>query len=111
MASNGRSVVRPASKKCVDINLIGACQTAGARAEYHDPFITAIPVTRAYPELAGRTSQPLDAATVADFDAVLIATDHDDMDWAGLVGNAKLVVDTRNVCQRNGLSAPHVVKA
>ncbi len=49
--------------------------------------------------------------SVATYDAVLIATDHDDVDYNGLVRGARLIVDTRNVCERNGLRADHVVKA
>jgi UDP-N-acetyl-D-glucosamine dehydrogenase len=32
----------------------------------------------------------------ADFDCVVIATDHSDVDYRSLVESAKLVVDTRN---------------
>jgi UDP-N-acetyl-D-glucosamine dehydrogenase len=42
---------------------------------------------------------------------VLVATDHDRVDYADLLRNAALIVDTRNVFGRLGLSAPHVVKA
>ena len=93
------------------LKLIELIERRGGRADYHDPFIRAIPTMRAHPQLAGRTSQPLDADTVATYDAVLIATDHDDIDWRSLVANARLVVDTRNVCERNGIRALHVVKA
>jgi UDP-N-acetyl-D-glucosamine dehydrogenase len=42
---------------------------------------------------------------------VLIATDHDGIDYPVLVANAKLVIDTRNVCERAGIRAVNVVKA
>lgn len=93
------------------LKLMELIERRGAHVDYHDPFVAAIPVTRAHPDLAGRRSQPLDPETVGGYDAILIATDHDGIDWASLVANARLVVDTRNVCQRNGLSAAHVVKA
>lgn len=93
------------------LKLMELIERRGARVDYHDPFIAAIPNTRAYPHFAGRPSQPLTPETIAEYDAVLIATDHDDIDWSGLVANARLVIDTRNVCQRNGLKAEHVVKA
>jgi UDP-N-acetyl-D-glucosamine dehydrogenase len=54
---------------------------------------------------------PLDAATVASYDAALIATDHDVIAYMALVGAAKLVVDTRRACARAGAVGANVVKA
>jgi UDP-N-acetyl-D-glucosamine dehydrogenase len=70
-----------------------------------------VPVTREHAWLAGRRSVPLDAAVVASYDAVLIATDHDGVDYAGVVENAKLVIDTRNACKKAGITNHKVVKA
>jgi len=67
----------------------------GARVDYHDPYVPVIKPTRHYPELAGRPSVGLDRA--ADYDAVLVATDHDSIDYAALLEAAKLIVDTRGV--------------
>ena len=50
------------------------------------------------PEFAGRRSVDLSAENLAGYDAVLIATDHSDVDWAHVVAHTRLVVDTRNVC-------------
>ena len=44
-------------------------------------------------------------------DAVLIATDHDAVDYDLIAGAAPLVVDTRNAMARHGHSAAHIVKA
>ena len=49
--------------------------------------------------------------TIAEFDCVLIATDHDAVDYGLLVRNARLVVDTRNVCRRAGVMADNVASA
>jgi UDP-N-acetyl-D-glucosamine dehydrogenase len=53
----------------------------------------------------------LSAEALRGFDAALIAADHDGVDYAALVSGAPLVVDTRNVCARLGLSGPNVVTA
>jgi UDP-N-acetyl-D-glucosamine dehydrogenase len=53
----------------------------------------------------------LSAATLATYDAVLIATDHDAVDYATIADSAPLVVDTRNAMARCGLSSVHIVKA
>ncbi|MCU0839446.1 MAG: nucleotide sugar dehydrogenase [Rhodospirillales bacterium] len=67
----------------------------GARVSYHDPLVPEILPTRQHGGLAGRRSVPLDAASLGGFDAVVIVTDHDDIDWAALRSAARLIVDTR----------------
>ena len=111
-------IIGVAYKKNVDdmrespsLRLIELIEERGARVDYHDPFVPVIPTTREHAELAGRRSEPLEAKLIAGYDAVLIATDHDAVDYALLVANAKLVIDTRNACARAGLSATNVVKA
>jgi UDP-N-acetyl-D-glucosamine dehydrogenase len=41
-------------------------------------------------------SVSIDPESVAGYDAVLIVTNHSEIDWQALVGAAQLVVDTRN---------------
>jgi UDP-N-acetyl-D-glucosamine dehydrogenase len=91
--------------------LIELLEARGASVDYHDPYIARIPVTREHGNLSGRQSVALNAGAVAGYDAVLIATDHDDVDYGLVVKNAALVVDTRNVCARVGLAGPNIVKA
>ena len=86
-------------------------RTARSRVDYHDAFIAEIPLTREYPALAGRQSVNLEAALLASYDAVLIATDHDQIDYRLVVDRARLVVDTRNACGRAGSALTRVVKA
>lgn len=93
------------------LRLIEIIEERGGRAEYHDPFVTEIPPTREHQALKGRTSVALSPEALADYDAVLVATDHDQVDYAMLARNAPLIVDTRNVFNRLGLSGDHVVKA
>ena len=83
----------------------------GSRADYHDPHVAVIPTTREYGALSGRLSVPVDAQSLAAYDAVVIVTDHDAVDYRDLVAHAKLVVDTRNVCGRLGIPGDNVVKA
>ncbi len=86
-------------------------EARGAVVDYHDPHVPEVPRTREHPELAGRRSVPADAARVARYDAVLVATDHDAVDHAAIARAARLVVDTRNACARAGVHGPHIVKA
>jgi UDP-N-acetyl-D-glucosamine dehydrogenase len=93
------------------LKLIELIEARGARVDYYDPHIPAIPMTREHPQLAGRQSVRLDAETIASYDAVLIATDHDDVDYKLVVDSATVTVDTRNVCVRAGIPAERIVRA
>jgi UDP-N-acetyl-D-glucosamine dehydrogenase len=93
------------------LTLIEMLEKRGAKVEYSDPHIAVIPSTREHAALAGRRSQALDAQMIASYDAVLIATDHDSVDYKNVASHAKLVIDTRNACARAGITARHIVKA
>ena len=70
----------------------------GAKVTYHDPYGLKIPKTREHPQFAGRKSVPLAPANLRKVDAVLIATDHSNVDYDKVVRYAPLVIDTRNAC-------------
>jgi UDP-N-acetyl-D-glucosamine dehydrogenase len=91
--------------------LIELLEKRGAVCDVHDPFVPVVPNLREHPTMAGRKSVPLDPARVASYDAVLIATDHDSVDYVSLAKSARLIVDTRNVCARAGLDGENIVKA
>jgi UDP-N-acetyl-D-glucosamine dehydrogenase len=82
-----------------------------AIADYYDPFIPEVPMTRDHPEFAGRRSISFDPPVIGKYDAALIATDHDPVDYEMLVESARLVVDTRNVCERYGVRSDKIAKA
>jgi UDP-N-acetyl-D-glucosamine dehydrogenase len=81
----------------------------GACVDYHDPFVPEIPLTREHPRLASRRSVPLEPTMLAGYDAVLIVTDHDSIDYDAVVKHSRLVVDTRNATA--GLADPRIVCA
>jgi UDP-N-acetyl-D-glucosamine dehydrogenase len=91
--------------------LIELLEKRGAACDVHGPFVPVIPNWREHPTMAGRKSVPLDPAGVAGYDAVLIVTDHDSIDYVNLSKSARLVVDTRNACGRAGAVGEHIVKA
>jgi len=93
------------------LTLIDLIEERGAITDYYDPYIPEIPPTREHANLAGRKSVPLDTEHLKNYDAVLIATDHDDVDYGLVVKHAALVVDTRNACARSGLSGENILKA
>lgn len=77
--------------------IIDILEARGATTTYHDPYVPVIPMTREHPQYAGRQSIALTPEAVAAYDAVVIVTDHDDVDYAMIAKHAKLVVDTRNM--------------
>src|SRR5262245_65577279 len=84
-------VLGVAYKKNVDdmrespsLKLIELIEARGANVDYHDPFVPMIPPTRDHPALAGRLSVPLTSSAMRSYDAVLIATDRDDI-YSGAV--------------------------
>ena len=91
--------------------LIELIEGRGGTCDFHDPHIAAIPATREHPGLSGRKSVSLTAAAIAEYDAVLVSTDHDDVDYGLIAKHAGLIVDTRNVFARLGLTPDNIVKA
>lgn len=83
----------------------------GTRVSFYDPIVSEIPLTREYPVFEGRHSTAFSEEAIGSCDASIICTDHDSVDYDKLVRWSPLVIDTRNVCERNGLTAEHIVKA
>ncbi len=75
----------------------------GAEVEFHDPFIPEVRV-------GSRTlrSRPLDEASVATQDCVVILTAHPTFDTSMLIRTARLLFDVRGVT--SGVTAPNVVR-
>ncbi len=91
--------------------LIELLEKAGAKVSYHDPFIPAVKPSREHGALTGRKSVPLTAKSLSTVDAVLIVTDHDDVDYSMVAKHGRLVLDTRNAMNRAGLAGTHIRKA
>lgn len=70
-----------------------------ADVHFHDPHVDTIPHTREHADFTGMQSVPLGAASIASYDAVVIVTDHDNVDYTMVADAARLVVDTRNRLQ------------
>lgn len=81
----------------------------GAHVDYHDPHVPEIPKMRMYPSLSQKRSVDLD--DLKSFDLILIATDHDCVDYARLVDSSVKIVDTRNAIARRDLDCSSVTKA
>ncbi len=78
----------------------------GAEVAYSDPHVPVFPKMREHK--FDLKSVALNAETVAGYDCVLLATDHDKFDYAMLKANAQLLVDSRGKYLE---PAGHIVKA
>ncbi|SIT56966.1 UDP-N-acetyl-D-glucosamine 6-dehydrogenase (fragment) [Mesorhizobium prunaredense] len=101
----------PDIRESPSLRLIELIEEWGGKAEFHDPHVTEIPTTREHMAIKGRSSVELTEAALKDFDAVVVATDHDAIDYQAIADHALLIVDTRNVFGRLGLARETVVKA
>lgn len=86
------------------LTIIGQLDKMGAEVDYHDPYFPIIPPSRKHGVLAGRRSIAFEPCALSKFDAALIVTDHDCVDYAALLRNVSLVVDTRNIIRRLGIT-------
>lgn len=68
-----------------------------AVVSYHDPFIPEAPRMRTWPALPRLRSVPLTAETLRASDAVVIVTDHTNVDYELVAKHASVVIDTRGV--------------
>jgi UDP-N-acetyl-D-glucosamine dehydrogenase len=93
------------------LDVLGLLHAKGAIVSYADPFV---------PELHGRewtgqsdmTAVHLTRGSIAQYDCVVIVTDHRAFDYDAIVAEADLVVDTRNAIKKRHphvfrLGAPH----
>lgn len=69
----------------------------GAKVEYYDPYIPVIAETREHAEYTGKESVHWDEATIRSFDAVVVVTDHKDVDYDALLNWSDVIIDSRNV--------------
>jgi UDP-N-acetyl-D-glucosamine dehydrogenase len=85
------------------LTIIELLQKEGAEVRYNDPYISLIGQGRKY-DLQMK-STPLEQ--IGDYDCVLIVTDHSCYDYAKIVEESQLLVDTRNATK--GMSASNIV--
>lgn len=78
----------------------------GAIISYADPHVPVFPKMREH--RFDLSSVPLTAESLAGYDCVLLATDHDKFDYELILSNAKLIVDARGKFRE---PAAHIVRA
>ena len=88
------------------LDVMALLHARGALLSYSDPFVPTL-AARSWAGAYDLESVPLDTATLAGADCVVIVTDHRVVDYERLAAAAPLVVDTRNAIKRKH---PHVFK-
>ncbi|MFC4671034.1 nucleotide sugar dehydrogenase [Seohaeicola nanhaiensis] len=92
------------------MKLMQLMEEAGAEVSFIDPHVPEIPPMREYGQYEKRAALDPDGLGPGQFAAVLIATDHDAIDYDALLRLGCPVVDTRNAMARHGLPLERVTK-
>jgi UDP-N-acetyl-D-glucosamine dehydrogenase len=85
------------------LTIIELLQKDGAQVSYNDPYFPTVGKGRKY-DLQMKCA-PLE--NLGQYDCALIVTDHSDYDYARIVKESQLVVDTRNATK--GIKSPKIV--
>ncbi len=89
------------------LTIIELLRERGAIVAYNDPFFPTVGRGRHYN--LNMTNTPLDDLdTLAQYDAVVIVTDHSSYDYKAIVERSRLVVDTRNATK--GIDSKKIVR-
>lgn len=88
------------------VEIMELISASGAEVSYSDPHVPVFPKMREHS--FDLSSVALTPASVAGFDAVVLATDHAKFDYAMIRDHAQLIVDSRGIYRD---PADHIVKA
>jgi UDP-N-acetyl-D-glucosamine dehydrogenase len=93
------------SRESPSIEIFHTLSNQGAKVDYHDPFLKNFPKNRRHN--FDITSIELSSQTIAEYDCVVIATDHDNVDYELIAAHGKMIVDCRG---RYRTKLPNVIK-
>ena len=92
------------------LEIMSLLEEKGANLCYHDPFVPQLHKMRNY-DFSRLASIELTEELMWEQDAVVIATDHTDIDYQWLVDHSSLVVDTRNATRKVTGNLNKIVRA
>lgn len=101
----------PDMRESPSVMLMDLMLKSGADVDFLDPHIDKIPQMRDFPHLFDRKSVRPEAVQEGGYDAILISTDHDAVDYEALIQLKLPIVDTRNAIAGRGLPMDLVTKA
>ena len=91
--------------------LMNRLKARGAKVFYFDPHVPVIRPTREHPQWTGTKSVKWSRKIISTFDAVLISTAHDAVNYQQLADWSPLIVDTRNAMSKYKTAPGKVWKA
>jgi len=91
------------------LKLIEIFNKRGAKVDYSDPYIPKLQKTRKYDY--EMDSVELSKENLAEYDLVIVSTDHSDFDYKFIAENSQLVIDTRNAFENNNVVSDRIFKA
>jgi UDP-N-acetyl-D-glucosamine dehydrogenase len=91
--------------------LMHLLEDRGAKVEYYDPYVPVITPTREHATYTGRKSVGWSKDEISKYDAVLIATAHDSVNYKELAQWCDCIIDTRNAMAEIPAPAGKVWKA
>ncbi|MGR4068149.1 nucleotide sugar dehydrogenase [Halomonas sp. LR3S48] len=89
------------------VHIMERIRDRGAEVAYSDPHVPSFPPMREHH--FDLESVPLSPSTLAEYDAVVLATDHDRFDYDMIRAHAHLVIDTRGIYR--GVNEERVIRA
>lgn len=101
----------PDMRESPSVMLMDLMLKSGADVDFLDPHIEKIPQMREFPHLFDRKSVRPGSVQEGRYDAILISTDHDAVDYEALIRLNLPIVDTRNAIAGRGLPMDLVTKA
>lgn len=92
-------------------HLLDLLTERGAKVSYYDPYVPVIRPTREHPHWTGTRSVEWKRELLSTYDAVIIATNHQAVNYQDLADCVKCIVDTRNAMAGIKTSQGQVWKA
>jgi UDP-N-acetyl-D-glucosamine dehydrogenase len=90
------------------LKIMELLEQAGSLVDYHDPYISIIPKTRKF--YFEKHSVPLTPQSISQYDAIVITTNHSNIDYGLIAEKAKLIIDTRNALKTKGIQNGRIWK-
>jgi UDP-N-acetyl-D-glucosamine dehydrogenase len=91
------------------LRLIELFEREGADVDFNDPYVPKLYKMRKYDYTM--ESVEISAENLNNYDLVVLSTDHSDYDYKFIAENSKLILDTRNAFEKNGVKADHIKKS
>lgn len=91
------------------LKLIDILKAKGAEVDYSDPYVPKLPPTRHFK--FDLMSVEITKESLSQYDIILLSTDHTSFNYKFIAENGKLIVDTRNAFEKNGIIKNNIFKA